>query len=587
MNNKENLIVVIPAYEPPPEFSEYAKSVAERVKRLVVVNDGSGEEYEMTFESIKALPNVSYISYGENHGKGYALKTALRYCLDNFKKDDIIVTADCDGQHRIKDIFGVFEAASTHPDALMLGSRDFNSPNVPRRSRSGNTKIRALFRIFYGINLYDTQTGLRGFSVATAERFLKVKGDRFEFEMSMLIFAKKHGIKIFETPIDTVYPENPEEHMSHFKTFSDSMRVLSVVLGNFSLYIFVVLLSGIVDIGVFFVLSSLVFPEISALYTLIATVAARVSSSLLNFMLNYKYVFGGASKKSIFKYYILWFCQMGASYGIVFLFGNVIGLHLTATKAVGDMLLGILSYQIQQYWVFKGKNKENFYTPTASMLKPVARFFSKEYRCNVLPYAEGAVYVARHLNMHGPMTCLKWLDFCTHPMVFSPFFTKRDCYIQYRDYTFSERYGKKKFNFKAFVASRFVPKMVNSVKAIPVYRNSIKVSKTFRASVECLMKGESIIVFPDTEYTNEGESVSEIYKGFLYIGELYKRKSGKSLRFVPIYIDDEKRSLNEGKHVFCDKFSEDSERASLEIKYAINGTPLPSENTDAAAPCPV
>ncbi len=584
MNNMfENLIVVIPAYEPPKEFCDYAKTLSEKVKNLIVVNDGSSQDYDDIFLQISKQPNVIYIKIPENKGKGNALKTAFSYCVENFEENDIVVTADCDGQHKIPDIFKVFRAVSYHTDALVLGSRDFNSENVPRRSRSGNTKIRALFRLFYGISLYDTQTGLRGFTVKTASEFLKVRGKRFEFEMGMLIYAKKHSIKIYETPIETVYPENPNDHVSHFKTIADTLRILRVVLGNFMLYIMAVLASGIFDIGIFFVLTSFVFSEVSAVYTLVATVTSRVASSLVNFLLNYKYVFGGASKKSIFRYYLLWCMQLSASYGIVFLFGNVIGLHLTLTKIVGDMLLGILSYQIQQYWVFKEKNSANFYTPMASLLKPLARCFSKKYRSNVLPYDGAVVYVGRHLNMHGPMTCLKWLDFPTHPMVFSPFFTRSECYRQYRDYTFTERMGKKKrrFNFKAYTASRFVPMLVNSVRAVPVYRNSVKIAKTFRASLECLLKGEPLIVFPDTEYTADSEHISEIYDGFLYLGELYKRKKGKSLKFIPIYVNEEQRSLDEGEFVFCDNFKEDKERAALLLKSAING--ISAEHTAAMA----
>ncbi len=576
-NSFENLIVVIPAYEPPREFIDYAKAVSLRVKRLVVVNDGSSAEYDAVFGEIAKCDNVTYIAYKENMGKGHALKTAFAYCVENYSPDNIVVTADCDGQHKIEDIFKVYRAVGYHMDALILGSRDFNSENVPKRSRSGNTKIRALFRLFYGIRLFDTQTGLRGFSVNTAKEFLNVRGKRFEFEMSMLIYAKKHQINIYETPIETIYPEDPKEHVSHFKTISDTLKILRVVLGNFFVYMLAVLASGVFDIGIFFVLTSFIFPEVSAVYTLAATVVSRVTSSFVNFILNYKYVFGGASKKAVVKYYILWVLQLSSSYGIVFLFGNMLGLHLTLTKIVGDMILGIISYQIQQYWVFKDRKSDNFYTPLATSLKPVARFFSKSYRSNVLPYDGEVVYVARHLNMHGPMTALKWLDFPTHPMVFSPFFTKKDCYIQYRDFTFTERYGKKKrkFNFKAYMASRFVPMLVNSVRAVPVYRSSVKIAKTFRASLECLLKGEPVIVFPDTEYTAGGDNVSEIYDGFLYLGELYRRKSGKSLKFVPIHIDDEKRCLNEGEIVYCDDFKTEGERAALEIKNAINGIMMP------------
>ena len=98
---QEGSIVIIPAYEPPKEFVDYARELSPMIERLVVVNDGSREEYDEVFDAIAELPNVVYLSYPENHGKGYALKTAFEYCRDNFPADYTMVTADCDGQHKL------------------------------------------------------------------------------------------------------------------------------------------------------------------------------------------------------------------------------------------------------------------------------------------------------------------------------------------------------------------------------------------------------------------------------------------------------------------------------------------------------
>ena len=178
----EKLIVIIPAYEPPKEFVDYAKRVAEFAGVLVVVNDGSGSDYDGIFEEIAAIENVKYITYGENHGKGYALKQAFKYCSEAYDESYACVTADCDGQHDAQDIQRIAKVSLEHPSTLVLGSRDFDLPNVPKRSRFGNTNTRRIFRLLYGIDLTDTQTGLRGFSVKLAQRFLSVKGDRFEYE---------------------------------------------------------------------------------------------------------------------------------------------------------------------------------------------------------------------------------------------------------------------------------------------------------------------------------------------------------------------------------------------------------------------
>ena len=581
MNNpKDNLIVIIPAYEPPTEFVSYAREVASFAKALVVINDGSKDEYNPIFDEIAKIENVSYLTYEGNHGKGYALKTAFKYCLEHFDPEDVLVTADCDGQHRIKDIKNVYRDASTHPNALMLGSRDFTSPNVPKRSLSGNLMMRRIFRWLYGIRVYDTQTGLRGFRVKMSEGFLHIKGNRFEFEMEMLIYSQRNNIEILETPIDTVYAADPAEHVSHFKTFSDSARIVGVAAKNLGLYFLSSGISAVLDVLIFFLLTQFVLGEMSAVNTLIATVVARVCSSIVNFILNFKMVFHGESRWSIIKYYILWFFQLGADYGLTFLFGNIIIGNeslLWVVKACVSLFLALISFQIQKNWVFKKSSPRKFWGPLARFLKFFACAFSKKYRCNVLPYDEPVLYVARHLNMHGPYSTLKWLPFDVHPMIFSPFHTQKDCYHQYRDYTFTVRSGKKKpkFHLRAFLASLFVPLPVKSLRSIPVYRGGIDSMKTFRRAMDCFLKNESVIVYPDIAYTADSTEASGLYDGLLYLGEVYKRKTGKSLRIVPIYIDDENKRLEEMGYVTVDSFKADKDNARALLEAAINGAKIP------------
>ena len=572
--NKEKLIVIIPAYEPQREFIDYAKKVAGFAEELVVVNDGSGQKYDDIFQEIAKIENIQYITYADNRGKGYALKQAFQYCADTFDESYVCVTADCDGQHDVEDIHRVADVAAAHPSALILGSRDFDLPNVPKRSRMGNTNIRRMFRLLYGLDLCDTQTGLRGFSVKLAAYFLRIRGDRFEFEMEMLICSQKNGISILEIPIKTIYPDDPKDHVSHFKAIKDSIKIIGVTMRNLNWYILSSALSGILDVLVFYILSSIILVERSAVNTLIATVSARVSSSVLNFILNKKYVFGGKCKRSVYRYYILWLGQLGASYGLIYLFGNVLRLPMTPMKVVGDLILAFFSYQIQQHWVFKNKSEDQFYGPFATVVRFFAKIFTKRYRSTVLPPEEPTVYICRHLNMHGPFTTLIRLNFHVHPMVLHVFFQKDTCYKQYAEYTFTERFEKKKKRHHpfAYIASRIVPALEKSIQAIPVYRGTkSNPLKTLKCSLAHLKRGDSIIVYPDIDYTAGYEKESELYEGFLLLGQMYKRATGKSLRFVPLYINEEKRTIEECRPVTIDYFREERDDVYRYVKSAING----------------
>ena len=365
MKNQSKVVVIIPAYEPPSSFIDYTKAlVNEGFGAVVVVNDGSNEKYDYVFDSISQIDRCTVLSYGENHGKGYALKTAFKHCKETYDDSYVFVTADCDGQHLLKDVMNVAATAWEHQNELILGSRDFSLEHVPARSRAGNVNIRRMFKFFYGLSLSDTQTGLRACSYSLLHKLIDVKGDRFEYEMNMLIILHKSHYSILEVPIETVYEEKSDDvdKVSHFKTISDSVKVMATLFQNLGLYVISSLSSAFIDILTFFLLVNYAPFEMNVL---VATVGARIISSIVNFSINYKVVFNGRSIKSIFKYYTLWTLQLSASYGAAsfanYLFSTIItgltptvaNLLTTLVKGFFDLCLSVISYQVQSRWVFK------------------------------------------------------------------------------------------------------------------------------------------------------------------------------------------------------------------------------------------
>ena len=565
-------VVIIPAYEPPPEFYSYAESVSQNAAGLIVVDDGSGEAFSELFGKIARLPRTKLISYDKNMGKGYALKQAFRYAVDTYPKDTVLVTADCDGQHIVSDVQKVAARVEQARSSLVLGTRNFDLPNVPVRSRAGNIRIRRMYRLFYGLDLSDTQTGLRGFTVATARKFLAIRGNRFEFESAMLIYAQRRQIPILEEPITTVYPEDPQDHVSHFHTFRDTFRILRVMFGNLFDFIGVAVISAAADILVFNLFLHLIFPDRSPLYSALATVIARVFSSVLNFLLNCKTVFHGRAKRAVFRYYLLWGCQLASSYGILYLFSFVIGWPQTPVKLVGDLLLSLISYQIQCRWVYRRKEGDTsgsdaaFWGVYARLAHLLLRVFYRRYRCDRESDGSPVLYVCRHRNMHGPIVTLASLDEQVHPMVLSVFTDRKSCERQFTDYTFSVRKGKapKKKSLRAAVAAAFVTPLVRSLRAIPVYRGSAESLKTLRSAEKTLRSGESVIVYPDVDYTGKNGG-REIYRGFLYVGELYYKKTGEDLPIVALYIDEQSRIIRSSSPIFLRSFREDGEEAARRI----------------------
>jgi hypothetical protein len=128
-----------------------------------------------------------------------------------------VVTADADGQHRVGDIVRVGEALRGE---FVMGVRGF-SGRVPLRCWVGNWVTRVCFKAVTGVRVSDTQTGLRGVPRGMFEEVLGCAGERYEFEMVVLVRICR---RMVEVPIETVYLEG--NGSSHFRAVRDSVRVL-------------------------------------------------------------------------------------------------------------------------------------------------------------------------------------------------------------------------------------------------------------------------------------------------------------------------------------------------------------------------
>lgn len=217
-------IVLIPAYKPVSNFIDLIKNLSNTDFDIVIVDDGSGPEYKNIFDAIEKYAKV--ISYEENRGKGHALKTGLRYIADTYS-EYIVVTMDADGQHTIPDAIKVATSCLENCESLIVGKRK-RTKKTPLRSRVGNAITRFVYKVATGIDVYDTQSGLRAFSEKIADRLVQVEGNRYEYEMNVLLECARQKIKIKEVEITTIYIDNNSN--SHFKTIRDSLLIYKKLL---------------------------------------------------------------------------------------------------------------------------------------------------------------------------------------------------------------------------------------------------------------------------------------------------------------------------------------------------------------------
>lgn len=246
-----------------------------------MVDDGSGEDYSQFFWMLGEKCIV--LHHRENRGKGAAIKTALRYIKNELWGYSVIGIMDADGQHLPDDMEKLLLKASTNPKALILGSRIFEG-DIPWASKMGNLITRKVFQMITGTKESDTQTGLRAYSSELLDFMIDVSGERYEYEMNVLITCAENEIPIIEVPIETIYHDR-KNSCSHFRKIRDSIRICRQLL-KFSSISFS---SFLLDYGLF-VLLVLFFPE-TAGFAALANIMARILSGVYNYWMNCRFVF--------------------------------------------------------------------------------------------------------------------------------------------------------------------------------------------------------------------------------------------------------------------------------------------------------
>lgn len=215
-------VPIIPCYNPPEVFSNIILELYSMgVRDVIIIDDGSDNK---RIFSIANKKGYTVIEHNTNKGKGEAIKSGIRYYRKHFiDKYKGIVMIDCDGQHRVWDMDKVGQEM-IHSDKFTMGVRNFNIDGVPFRNKMGNKITSLVFKWMFGLYIKDTQTGLRGVPNRLIDTVLRTDGERYEYEINMLIDIVKMKEEIKEVEIETVY-DNNEKRYSYFNPFKDSYRI--------------------------------------------------------------------------------------------------------------------------------------------------------------------------------------------------------------------------------------------------------------------------------------------------------------------------------------------------------------------------
>lgn len=184
--------IIIPAYNEGERIGKVLKQLAKSDCDVIVVDDGSKDNTSKVAEKY----DVTILRQIINLGKGCAARTGCDYAYE--QGYDQMILMDADGQHDPKDIPRFLKELKEVD--LVFGYR--TGGKAPVVLQFGNWGLTWMTKVFFGLEIIDTQSGFRAFS-RKAYRQIKWKSSGYGMESEMIYRAK--GLKYTQIPIKKIY----------------------------------------------------------------------------------------------------------------------------------------------------------------------------------------------------------------------------------------------------------------------------------------------------------------------------------------------------------------------------------------------
>lgn len=220
--NPSNVIVIIPTYNNPVSINAVANDVLTHEYPLIIIDDGSDIPVESLF-SKEEQEKIIFVRHEENQGKGQAIISGTQMAKDLGYQHTLSI--DGDGQHLASQAKYLIEVCDITDDDIIIGARNLDLTHVPFGSKFGRWFSNMWACWDTGYTITDSLSGYRIYPVSILD--LPIKTHRFDWEMEVLVRHADAGKRIREVNIECHYP-TPEERVSHFRNFDDTMAIVWV-----------------------------------------------------------------------------------------------------------------------------------------------------------------------------------------------------------------------------------------------------------------------------------------------------------------------------------------------------------------------
>ena len=318
------MVILMPVYNPNERIVNYVKKLKENNYQVVLINDGSKSEYHSLFE--KMVHDCKIISYPFFKGKGYAIKKGI-----------IILENEYDLIH------------INHIRTLI----NKNSQKMCVVHHKGKKLLTKLFSMIYNKEFIDVDSELFAFSMNYIDQMMSV--DENCYEVQSLIQSVQNNQDIEEIQL-----ENKQQPF-HLK--NKSLQIMYVIFLHLIRFISSSIISSVIDVLLAWILLDVLKLWMTSDFWRIAlsSLIARILSTIVNYVINKKYVFKGKnnSKQTAKRFLILTVVITILSTLFVYVASSLHIMSEKLAKPIGDLLLFLLSYSAQTKWVFKNNESKN------------------------------------------------------------------------------------------------------------------------------------------------------------------------------------------------------------------------------------
>ena len=200
--DKDATYVVLPAYNEATRIRPVIEAIAEKGYNMVIVNDGSSDNtLDVILESKRKYPDKVHVySLLINRGVGIATQTGFDAVLKYNPK--YIVSMDSDGQHSADDLDNVIMPLVKSEAQAVIGVRPLE--DMPRSRNYANAIMNLLTRIFYRVDVSDSQTGFRAITREALDK-ISINATGYLISSEFIREINDNNIPFAEVPIETIY----------------------------------------------------------------------------------------------------------------------------------------------------------------------------------------------------------------------------------------------------------------------------------------------------------------------------------------------------------------------------------------------